>query len=181
MRGSDYKKRKIRVNKRHPKSGSFPKGLFIGLTVGLLVALMVHIYHTFSQDDRLPTTEVPASQNTATDKQPASREVPVPDKAASKIGDSDLFDILRRPQIVTPEIEEQYILQASSFRTQEDAQALENKIIASGHKPAIYKIDDEGEIWYSVQLGPFQALDDAKEVQMRLKAHRIEVLLKKIE
>ena len=172
MRPKDYKQRSGgRERNRLPHSNDSKRSFVYGLSLGLTIALALHVYHV-SEQNTAPVAVTPLAQTTPAAGQTQS------DEPEMKIRDEDLRELLLRSDIVVPEVGEQYILQAGNFRTQEEAQNLEKKILASGHKPTIHKTTEEDEIWYGVQLGPFQALSDANEVRLRLKAHGIEVMVK---
>ncbi len=96
-----------------------------------------------------------------------------------RISDREVNDtLLYGSNVLLPDWKMEYILQAKSYRTQAEAQSLKQRILSLGYKSIIRKIEEEGEAWYRVELGPYHELKDISETRMRLKNHRIEIIVK---
>jgi cell division protein FtsN len=72
-----------------------------------------------------------------------------------------------------------YVLQVTSVRNFNDADALRAKLTLEGFDVAIKNIVVQGVIWYRVQLGPFTSKKDALATQENLKKNNVTSWLKK--
>ena len=174
MKRKDYKQG-LSTNEKARHSSGLSKGFAPGLGLGLVVALSVHIYH--ASQPEVANLPLPSAPPVATTNEESPPSKPTSDDPM-KIKDEDITNILLNTEVRVPTSHNQYILQAGSFRTQEEAQALERKILAHGHKPLIYDFKKDNVVWHSVRLGPFLELGSANEVRMRLKVYGIETSVK---
>ena len=71
-----------------------------------------------------------------------------------------------------------YLLQAGSFRNEQDARRLRGELIFQGLEPKIEEVNvRNGETWFRVQLGPFADQEALSKTQRVLSENRIDSLL----
>ena len=71
-----------------------------------------------------------------------------------------------------------YLLQAGSFRNEEDARRLRVELVLQGLDPKVEEVNvRNGETWFRVQLGPFADSETLSKTQGVLAENRIDSLL----
>lgn len=175
--------------------------LFTGLMVGLFVAFLFHLGKTQleqggngkaaqkveqpakpakpepkkdSSDDApqfdfyavLPKMEVIVPQNESDSGTRKSRDT-AQDKSTSE----------RKPDTSTRSSNERYLLQAGSFRRNEDADRRRAELILKGFDAAIQSVDlESGDSWHRVMIGPYDNLNAMHRAQDQLAGNGIETL-----
>ncbi|HIA09152.1 MAG TPA: hypothetical protein EYN73_08840 [Chromatiaceae bacterium] len=182
----DYKRRTRRKKQRKP----FPGWLMLvtGLAVGLFGAFLYNISHP-EMPDEVQTPTTPTTTNTQP-KQTDVREVRKPrfdfytllPKIEVVIPDQPNRGLLppdQRAPVVTssPNDKTRYLLQAGSFRRNEEADSLRAKLTLAGFNPSVRSIRVKGEIWNRVRLGPFDTLADAHDIRDRLRTQGIDAMV----
>ena len=116
-------------------------------------------------------TLLPESEVTVPNVEPVperkskGREAPASDKPVTKAAK-------------TPEKNRSYLLQAGSFRNEEDARRLRVELVLQGLEPKVEEVNvRNGETWFRVQLGPFSDQETLGETQEVLAKNRIDSLL----
>lgn len=166
---SDYKK-KFGATPSGGSSGSV-RGFLSGLATGLAVAASVHVYH------KLITSPETLSVSPPITDMPTAAVEPPPLELG--ISDRDLNNILLYDSTVTlPDWKIEYILQAQSYRTQDEARLLKQKVLNLGYKSTVRKIVEEGETWYRIEIGPYHEIKDVSEAHAHLKRYRVETIVK---
>lgn len=132
----------------------------------------------------LPDPDAPAEENPGTPQ--AEAAVPRPQ--------FEFFDLLPEQTIeVEEEIEpavdiskpsetgssEQYVMQAGSFRQEEDAKRRRAELILLGLNPSIREARDESGRLFRVYLGPFNSLDSVSRARSLTASEHIETLVLK--
>jgi cell division protein FtsN len=164
-------------------------GVLIGL--GAAVFLMVKGYlpeikqHLPSVDSKPSGSTEPAlvEEEIAEPKKPRydfftvlpEMEVVVPEQELSRKAD--------RAEPSAPEVsvdkQDQYILQAGSFRNSKDAEQMKAQLALLGSMATVQKVTVNGKTWHRVRLGPFQGAREADEVRRMLSDNRIDTLVMK--
>lgn len=172
--------------------------LFTGLVVGLFVAFLFHLGKTqleqgsdsqvaqkpeppakpepkkdsddeFPQFDFyavLPKMEVIVPQ-TESDSDHRDTRKPAQDKPASE----------RKPDTGSRSSNERYLLQAGSFRGNEDADRRRAKLILGGFNASIQSVTlENGDSWHRVMIGPYNNLNAMHRAQDQLADNGIETL-----
>lgn len=175
----DYK------NRRRPKrktSGSGLSGSFLGgLSVGLAVAFLVHLFHE-GQEDRTGTDRSqPVKQSAVTEPEVVPDEEPP----------FDFYEILPEYEVVVPEPIDQpspssgertaasgasYFIQAGSFRRFEDADRRKASLALLGIPSSIRKADVNSRATHRVQIGPVSDTRELQRLQRILSQNSIEYL-----
>jgi hypothetical protein len=173
----DYKHRR-----RPKKKGSSPSAQFYGgLSVGLAIALIVHLYH--GGQARRAEMEGPSGA-----RQPATI---APEIVEDSGPEYDFYDILPEFEVVVPgEIPQEpapaageprkpaaaYYLQAGSFRSFSDADRRKASLALLGITSAIRKVEVKGRLTHRVQIGPIKSPSELQQLQRRLSESGIEYL-----
>ena len=73
--------------------------------------------------------------------------------------------------------ENYYILQAGSFRHEEDADSRRAELIILGLAPTIEKFQGDQGLWYRVSLGPFTSKSDVFEARSLAESQDIDTMI----
>lgn len=179
----DYKNAGTR--RRGGRSGtglSGGAGLVIGLTLGVVLAAGVHLYHTTERD--------PGSVVTGeTDAEPGAEATP-DERPRPRF---DFYRMLPNYEVVIPEQEDVastsdesvavqaagvYVLQAGSFRKADDADRLRAQLALLGVESRIQMVTiDDADTWHRVRIGPISDLSKLQAMREKLAQNSIEVLV----
>lgn len=174
----DYKKQPDAGKPPPKRFPGFGRGLLAGLALGLVATAVVHLYHSLqtSEAPRDAVAELEKRDETALDSAGEAAAAKQP-----KINSRELRDVLLyESEVKIPVPSEQFILQGGNFRTAEEAQTQRKHIHKFGYLATVYTEERDGEVWHRVRLGPYQERQVADDVRIRLKNHRIEVMLTRI-
>ena len=151
------------------------RGFLIGLVFGMMFAGAVHVYHVLEKPACESLDSVVCESSTNDPSAPVSEKTVQPKPGLG----SDLHDVLlKESDVLVPKSSIHYLLQAGNYRTLEEADARRSRILALGYKAKIREITVDKEVWYFVELGPYDQIEPAEAVVIRLKYHSIEALLK---
>lgn len=188
----DYKSRPAEKK----KSRSIWPGIIIGLLVGLAIAAAVAVWVGRSN----PFVDREHAENDTTAKHPApsakssNRIVdPLANAEAPATSDKPRFDFYKilpgnetagpdqaTKHTQTPQVIEQYYLQAGAFPNAEDADNLKARLALMGLEATIQTVDIPNKgIWHRVRLGPYP-LDEANKTRDTLTQNKITVSMVKI-
>ena len=163
-----------------PASFSGWTGLAIGLAIGLSVALAVHLH-----DREIPATVEPVPEAAAA---PASAQAGEEDAAAT--GDTatnfDFYKMLPEQEVevpppsttragvtsTLPQVE--VVLQAGSFKSQDQAEKLRGRLAMYGVGAKIQRFALEDETWYRVRIGPIATVEELEGIRAKLAEAEIE-------
>jgi cell division protein FtsN len=163
--------------------------MFVGLTIGLLVAAAIYIRKPIPEDLMLDNPEEQAGK-------PAAEEAPADtaDTAATEDSRFDFYEMLPNYEVMVPKenyagttpeeqpaLKEpgQYVIQAGSFRTFQDADRHKASLALLGIESHIEKITagDEAQTWYRVRIGPSKDLTVLNEQLRLLHENKVEAIL----
>jgi hypothetical protein len=102
-------------------------------------------------------------------------EVVVPEQELA-----DLSEAEPDSEPLAPSGEGQYILQAGSFRSSEDADQRKARLALLGSVANVQRVTVNEETWHRVRIGPVQGARQADEVRRRLMDNGIDVLVLKV-
>jgi cell division protein FtsN len=111
----------------------------------------------------------------------------------------DFFTVLPEMEVVVPEQElnskadraeqatrtpadnsqDNYILQAGSFRNASDAEEMKAQLALLGSIATVQKVTVNGQTWHRVRIGPFRGAREANEVRQMLSNNQVETLVMK--
>ena len=92
-------------------------------------------------------------------------------------------EVVTDPQVyVSPKDEDarastEYLLQAASFRDQNDAEGLRASLLLMDLPTNSYRVQLENGAWFRVLVGPFPNQNQAQRAMTRLRQHNISALL----
>jgi cell division protein FtsN len=182
----DYKNAKRSGGK---KSGSM--NFFIGLGLGLVAAVGVHVFDKQAADKQLRAARVePETHNKNEKPAPASQnaepqehldfyemlpkfEVVIPDKGKDARG-KDAHKSAPATAIDKPG---SYILQAGSYRTYGEADRVKALLALQGVQSRIEKAPIESETWHRVRVGPIRNLQELDETRRKIREAQIDALV----
>lgn len=179
--------------------------LFTGLMVGLFVPFLFHLGKTQIQQGG--STPVASNNDKPTQAKPEPKpepktesgedspkfdfyavlpkmEVIVPQnetdsgtRTTSKPGTVQKPANTRKPETSTRTSNEKYLLQAGSFRRNEDADRRRAELILKGFEASIQSVNlDSGDSWHRVMIGPYNNLNAMHRAQDQLAGNGIETL-----
>jgi len=170
--------------------------MLFGLGIGLAVALVVYLKSAPPdlQSFRAPFTEalergVPADgAGTARIEAAALPALPPEELAAEPAADgTDLafYELLRQLEVTVPGPDparaaqtpaQEYVIQAGSFRTHEDADRLRVRLVLLGMDAEIRRAIVGNEIYHRVVIGPLDERGEINRILRRLREERIEAM-----
>ena len=164
-----------------------------GLSIGLVVAAAVYI-----SDRWEPAADAPAPSNSVASARTVTVEPLAESPAAAEPHPAsrfDFYDMLPKFEVVLPEVESQaspdreavsvadpgsYVLQAGSFRAQEDAERMRANLALLGIESRLQRVSIDDDVYHRVRVGPTSDLDELNGIRRRLWDAEMEVLLIKV-
>ncbi|MCG5499638.1 SPOR domain-containing protein [Ectothiorhodospira lacustris] len=176
-----------------------------GLAVGLFAAAVVYLQT--QRDAPTTTTTVAAPQ---IQQQPLQQPLQQPRPAAPAPAQKpveeaprprfDFYTLLPELEVVVPEPQVQprtapggppppptpvqqpgrYLLQAGSFRAQQEADRLRASLALMGVEARIQQVSVNGDTWHRVQVGPFTDLDNLNRMRERLHANQVQTIMVRV-
>jgi cell division protein FtsN len=157
----------------------------IGLAVGLSLSVCVLIWQNYrekSAASAVPETPRPEPRTAA----PAEAE------EAGK--NFDFYDRLPNFEVVVPEKDREvsrerdntpatierpgvYVLQAGSYRRQEDADRISAQLRKQGIDANVQRVAVDDDVWHRVRIGPISDLTELNRLRARLRAAELEALV----
>lgn len=179
--------------------------LLAGLAIGLFVAFLIYL-------DKQPAEQVSFTDAVMSELEKARQDSPDTTKPVGDNNQEkkpvkeprfDFYTILPELEVFIPESEisqpappdkpapqsrpatethKQYLLQAGSFRSREDADRLKASLALLGVQSSIQSVSINNESWHRVRIGPFsntERLHDTLDVLKQHKIHAMTMELKK--
>jgi cell division protein FtsN len=149
-----------------------------GLALGLAVSVSVLVWQNYRE------------KNAAR----AAAESPRPEPRASAAGDAeesaksyDFYDMLPNFEVVVPEKDREvarerdaapatiarpgvYVLQAGSYRKQEEADRIQAQLKKQGIDATVQRVAVDDDVWHRVRIGPITDLAELNRLRARLRA-----------
>jgi cell division protein FtsN len=149
-----------------------------GLALGLAVSVSVLVWQNYRE------------KNAAR----AAAETPRPEPRASAAGDAeesaksyDFYDMLPNFEVVVPEKDREvarerdaapatiarpgvYVLQAGSYRKQEEADRIQAQLKKQGIDASVQRVAVDDDVWHRVRIGPITDLAELNRLRARLRA-----------
>ena len=197
---------KRKPQSRSSNTGRAPAWLLVlsGLLPGLFIAYLVHMHH--ERDGSVADIAGGSSAGDGDARQEdegssrprfefyellSEMEVVVPDESEPEVspippGDDtpvptpeDEAPAAPAPQPeAEPDADAQYMVQAGSFRSHEDADRLKARLALMGVQADIHSVEvDGGETWHRVRIGPFADRGRVEAIRGRLEEENVDSIL----
>ncbi len=151
--------------------------------VGCFVGFIVYL-------NTLPGGEKPSAPKPAS-TQKQVKSAPESTTAKQEKQKFRFYDMLPESEVATPEVNEytpgpniqnfDYVVQAGSFRNQQDAERLRAEIAFQGLRAHVQTVEqDNGSVWYRVNAGPFNSRSNMSSAVDKLVSIDIQPLVRKI-
>ncbi len=151
--------------------------LFTGIVTGLFIAFLFHLADINPAPKSAEQAVAGSKQNAAVEEEEVTE---------TKF---DFYTLLPEREVIIPEQRQpsnaskqpavEYILQAGSFRSGEDADWLRARLLLMGLEAKVDKVGNGGDIWHRVQVGPFTSRSKLSKTRSMLINDGIETLLLK--
>jgi len=188
-------RRKSTHNRRGNDSSGIPAWFWLlgGILIGLGVAVFLMVKGYLPEiKQHLPSLDSKSSG--PTESALVEEEIAAPKKPRY-----DFFTVLPEMEVVVPEQElsrkadkaepvtnttadkaqDNYILQAGSFRNASDAEQLKAQLALLGSMATVQKVTVNGQTWHRVRVGPFHGARAADEMRRMLSDNQIDTLVMK--
>lgn len=160
----------------------------LGLAVGLSLSLFVLVWQNYREKEAAKTAaEVPRPEPRAA-KDPGAGDVE--DTARNY----DFYDRLPNFEVVVPEKDKEvarerdnsparierpgtYVLQAGSYRKQEEADRIRAQLKLQGIDAAVQRVAVDEDVWHRVRIGPINDLGELNRLRSRLRAADLDALV----
>jgi cell division protein FtsN len=150
----------------------------MGLAVGLSLSLFVLVWQNYRETQaEKAATELP---------KPEPRSAPPPLEAEEAAPNLDFYDMLQKSEVVVPEKDREvtrervapatitrpgvYVLQAGSYRRQEDADRIRAQLKKVGIEANVQRVAVDDDVWHRVRIGPITDLAELNSLRNRLRA-----------
>lgn len=180
-----------------PRQGPAWGQLLAGLTVGLLVAAGVHVYHVASVPPSavsppLVTEAEPVVEEAPADSGPRfefyrllpEMEVAIPDEEIEDLPPTAATTPPPPSEPATPAAPASpasYLLQAGSFQSFNDADRLKAQLALIGIEANIQSVELQGgETWHRVRIGPLSDGSDVTRMKDRLESNGVDSILLRV-
>ncbi|MGH8564337.1 MAG: SPOR domain-containing protein [Gammaproteobacteria bacterium] len=171
---------------------------FVGLILGLSVALFVYLYPPNPGFGPVPARRDPPSPRPPEPEEAAAskprfdfytilpeREVKVPEWEATPTPQPKSTPESKRPPAVAPsgpEASGSYMIQVGSFQRYQDADRVKARLALAGVSCGIQRVVINGsDVWYRVRIGPFNDLKSLQGARQRLTEGGFNYMLVKVK
>ncbi len=164
--------------------------LLAGLSLGLLVAFLVFLQGQPGGSIKLPklpeiSREQPKPEDTRAVRKPAETQAPKKEESGIEF---NFYDILPNYEVAIPEKEleqpiakgtqpSDYLLQAGSFRSAQDADGRRAQLALLGISSEVRTAKTDRGTWHRVIVGPFNTTMELDKMRRRMQDNQIDVLL----
>lgn len=164
--------------------------LFTGVVTGLFIAFLYHLAELRFNPDSQPAVAITQSNKPS----PTPADI-------KKVPHFDFYAVLPKMEVIVPKNEEdaahsnttrstsnrnhedeQYLLQAGSFRSAEDADRRRAEMILLGHSVNVQPVQlESGDTWHRVMIGPFSNINTLHRAQDKMATAGVETLPIKVK
>jgi cell division protein FtsN len=157
-----------------------------GLAVGLSLSVCVLIWQNYREK-----TAAAAAQETPKPEPRAAASAADTEEPAKSF---DFYDRLANFEVVVPEKDREvsrerdntpatitrpgvYVLQAGSYRKQEEADRIAAQLRKQGIEAIVQRVAVDDDVWHRVRIGPIGDLTELNRLRTRLRAAELDALL----
>jgi cell division protein FtsN len=158
----------------------------LGLALGLSLSVMVLVWQNY-RDKQAATTE---AQQPKPEPRTASSAAEVEEAGKTY----DFYNMLPKFEVVVPEKDREvarerdnapatierpgvYVLQAGSYRRQEDADRIRAQLKKVGIDANVQRVAVDEDVWHRVRIGPISDLTELNRLRARLRAADLDSLV----
>ena len=159
---------------RRFSASSFAAGLIVGAAVSITSVYLLEVPagsdSTSAGGDGIPTED--GGERKGEPRYEFFKSLPTAEVST----DTEPYKTLTPGGYVKPS---EYLVQAGSFRLQDDADRLRARLVLTGMGTdiSISTLDDEDEVWHRVVVGPFSSEQDAEQTMASLRKHDVSPIL----
>ena len=181
--GRDFK----RAGRHGRTDFSFSREFFVGLAIGLVIAALVYVWQRQVVRDAVQAAESAPPRPRPALRDPASTD---DSEATPKYG---FYDMLPQAEVVLPETDPKapvpalpntpierpgvYVLQPGAFRTLEEAERLQAKLLRLGVRAAVQRVAIDNDEFHRVRIGPIEDLASLNRTRATLQRADIEAVV----
>jgi cell division protein FtsN len=154
--------------------------------VGLSLSVMVLVWQNYREKQ--------GSTNAADQPKPEPRAAAAAADAEEGSKNYDFYDMLPNFEVVVPEKDREvsrerdnapaaivapgvYVLQAGSYRKQEDADRVRAQLKVQGIDALVQRVAVDDDVWHRVRIGPISELPELNRLRARLRAADLDSLV----
>ncbi len=146
--------------------------------------------------DPVPVADLPGPTGTpdanGTFEQSDDERRPAADDTSASVTEFEFYEVLPEFEVVVPDTGEalrpdtreaaaaragNYVVQAGSFLTQEDAERMKARIALLGFESRIQRVAIDDDVYHRIRIGPVTDLGELNRIRRRLREERIDYLL----
>lgn len=177
--------------KRTGRSGraefSFSTEFFVGLAIGLAIAAGVFVWQ-----QQVVREAVRAAESAPPKPRPARRE-PAGAESAESQREFGFYDMLPQAEVVLPETDPKtpapalpntpierpgvYVLQPGAFRTIEEAERQQAKLLRLGVRSEVQRVAIDNDVFHRVRVGPIEDLAALNRTRATLQRADIDAVV----
>jgi cell division protein FtsN len=160
----------------------------LGLALGLSLSLFVLVWQNYREKQETGTT----AQQPKPEPRTAAATAAIDAEEGSK--NYDFYDMLPNFEVVVPEKDREvsrerdnapativapgvYVLQAGSYRRQEDADRVRAQLKVQGIDAIVQRVAVDDDVWHRVRIGPISELPELNRLRARLRAADLDSLV----
>jgi cell division protein FtsN len=151
-----------------------------GLALGLSVSVVVLVWQNYREKNAASVTAETPKPEPRSDKAAAG-------EAEDGAKNYDFYDMLPKFEVVIPEKDREvsrerdtapaeikrpgvYVLQAGSYRKQEEADRIQAQLKKQGIDANVQRVAVDDDVWHRVRIGPIADLTELNRLRARLRA-----------
>ena len=149
----------------------------LGLALGLSLSLFVLVWQNYREQESANAS----AETTKPEPRAAVAAVADPEEAGKNY---DFYDMLPTFEVVVPEKDREvtrdtapatierpgvYVLQAGSYRKQEDADRIQAQLRKVGIDANVQRVAVDEDVWHRVRIGPITDLTELNRLRARLR------------
>jgi cell division protein FtsN len=150
-----------------------------GVALGLSVSVVVLVWQNYREKN--------AANVTAETPKPEPRSAKAAAESEDGAKNYDFYDMLPKFEVVVPEKDREvsrdrdsapaeikrpgeYVLQAGSYRKQEEADRIQAQLKKQGIDATVQRVAVDEDVWHRVRIGPISDLTELNRLRARLRA-----------
>jgi len=168
--------------------------LGLGLSLGLLVALVVYVSDHRASDEQADRT-MSARHSAASHASAKAAAGTATSGATDADANYAFYDMLPKFEVVVPEKEHgvhvdaaarverpgTYFLQVGSYRNEAEAERVRAQLSRQDISANVQRVALDADVWFRIRVGPIKDLEQLNRLRQRLQAAQIDSLVIRVE